>query len=66
MAYIIVWNHDSSDSHIHTNSHGFIEHFHDRDDAIEQARECQDREHYRTFILYEEDIFNIQPKGGDK
>lgn len=59
MSYIIVWNHNSRDSHIHVDSHGFIEHFSDREDAIKEARECIDSKHYRSFILYEEDIYKI-------
>lgn len=59
MGYIIIWNPTSSDSHIHTNDRGFIEHFNEREDAITEAKECRDREHYRDFILYEEDIFKL-------
>jgi hypothetical protein len=60
MSYIIVWNPNSRDNFIHLDDHGFIEHFSDRDVAITEARECQDGEYYRDFILYEEDIFKIK------
>lgn len=56
MGYIIVWNHNSRDSHIHTDSHGFIEIFEDREGAVKEGEACQDSEHYRDFILFEEDI----------
>ncbi len=57
MGYIILWNPYSSDSHIHTNTRGFIETFYDREEAIEEAKRCKDNADYREFLLYSEDIY---------
>lgn len=54
MSYIIVWNPNSRDSHIHVDTHGFIQSFEEREDAIKEAEECKDNEHYRNFCLYQE------------
>lgn len=60
MSYIIVWNPNSTDNQIHTDYHGFIEHYDDRDEAIDEAERCIDGQHFRSFMLYEEDIYKIK------
>ncbi len=54
MSYIIIWNSSNRDSHIHTNSHGFIEHFANQDDAVKEAIEYLDGEYLRDFVIYKE------------
>jgi hypothetical protein len=51
MSYIIIWNPNSSDSHIHTNTRGFIESFEEAEEAIEEAKKCKDNTDYRDFCL---------------
>lgn len=54
MSYIIIWNPNCRDIHVHMNARGFIETFDNPDDAIEEAKECQDNEQFRDFCLYSE------------
>lgn len=57
MSYIIIWNVGTREHFIHTDSKGFIEDFADRKDAIKEANACIDGDQYRSFELFEEDIF---------
>jgi hypothetical protein len=57
MSYIIIWNPTSKDAHIHTDTYGFIEHFEERNDALDEAEACKDGSDFRTFMLFKEDIY---------
>ena len=54
MGYIIVYNHNSRDPFIHTNSHYFKEEFYTYEDAKEAAEMNIDNEDFRSYAIFEE------------
>ena len=54
MGYIIVWNPNSRDPFIHTNSHYFKDEFYTYEQAKEEAEKNIDDEHFRSYSIFEE------------
>lgn len=54
MAYIIVWNNNSRDPFIQTDSHYFAEEFETLQDAQDAAEANLDDEHFKYYKIYKE------------
>lgn len=54
MGYIIVWNPNSRDPFIHTNSHYFKDEFYTYEEAKEEAEANLDNDQFRDYAIFEE------------
>jgi hypothetical protein len=54
MGYIIVWRPNGRDPHISLDSHYFKEEYSNYDDAVKDAEEMLDDDHYRSYAIFEE------------